>query len=105
MAETELQTETHTATQIPARLKAKTVVFKIKRQANPDSAAQWECFEIPWKPGMNVISSLMEIATNPVTTAGMTRSPITYDANSPEEVCGSCAMVINGKARMACSAL
>jgi len=55
--------------------------------------------------GMNVISSLMEIATNPVTTGGVTTSPITYDANCLEEVCGSCAMVINGKARMACSAL
>src|SRR5882757_3153387 len=83
----------------------KTVLFKIKRQADPNSAARWESFEIPWKPGMNVISSLMEIATNPVTTAGVTTSPITYDANCLEEVCGSCAMVINGKARMACSAL
>jgi succinate dehydrogenase / fumarate reductase iron-sulfur subunit len=83
----------------------KTVLFKIKRQADPNSAAQWESFEIRWKPGMNVISSLMEIAANPVTTAGVTTSPVTYDANCLEEVCGSCAMVINGKARMACSAL
>jgi hypothetical protein len=83
----------------------KTVLFKIKRQADPNSAAQWEGFEIRWKPGMNVISSLMEIAANPVTTAGVTTSPVTYDANCLEEVCGSCAMVINGKARMACSAL
>ncbi|MCI0401922.1 MAG: 2Fe-2S iron-sulfur cluster-binding protein, partial [Acidobacteria bacterium] len=29
----------------------------------------------------------------------------TYDANCLEEVCGSCAMRINGRARMACSAL
>src|ERR1700687_1741888 len=83
----------------------KTVLFKIKRQADPNSPAQWEAFEIRWKPGMNVISSLMEIATNPVTTAGVTTSPLTYDANCLEEVCGSCAMVINSKARMACSAL
>jgi len=85
--------------------KAKTITFKIKRQDNPTSPAYWDGFEIPWKPGMNVISSLMEIATNPVTTAGQTTAPITYDANCLEEVCGSCAMVINGKARMACSAL
>ena len=58
----------------------KTVLFKIKRQADPNSAAQWESFEIRWKPGMNVISSLMEIAANPVTTAGVTTSPVTYDA-------------------------
>ena len=83
----------------------KTIAFKIKRQDSPTTAAYWDGFEIPWKPGMNVISSLMEIATNPVTTTGKTTAPITYDANCLEEVCGSCAMVINGKARMACSAL
>jgi succinate dehydrogenase / fumarate reductase iron-sulfur subunit len=32
-------------------------------------------------------------------------TPITYDSNCLEEICGSCAMRINGKARMACSAL
>ena len=56
-------------------------------------------------PGMNVISSLMEIAANPVTASGKTTTPITYDSNCLEEVCGSCAMLINGRARMACSAL
>src|SRR5258706_4744315 len=89
---------------MPAK-KTKPVLFKIKRKANPDSSAQWEGFEIPWKPGMNVISSLMEIAANPVTTAGVTTSPITYDANCLEEVCGSCAMGINRKAPIASSAL
>jgi succinate dehydrogenase / fumarate reductase iron-sulfur subunit len=88
-----------------AQTKTKAVAFKIKRQAHPKSPAHWEGFEIPWKPGMNVISSLMEIAANPLTTAGVKTSPVTYDANCLEEVCGSCAMVINGKARMACSAL
>src|ERR1700692_2631268 len=83
----------------------KTVVFKIKRQANPNAPAQWEEFELPWHPGMNVISSLMEIAANPVTRDGKPTTPITYDSNCLEEVCGSCAMLINGRARMACSAL
>ncbi|HEY3926936.1 MAG TPA: succinate dehydrogenase iron-sulfur subunit [Candidatus Koribacter sp.] len=84
---------------------AKTVIFKIKRQANPDAKPVWEEFELPWKPGMNVISSLMDIALNPVTRDGKKSTPITYDSNCLEEVCGSCAMLINGKARMACSAL
>jgi len=83
----------------------KTVVFKIKRQAAPGEKAHWEEFELPWKPGMNVISSLMEIAANPVTRDGKKTTPITYDSNCLEEVCGSCAMLINGKTRMACSAL
>ena len=54
---------------------------------------------------MNVISSMMEIARNPVTRDGKPTTPVTYDSNCLEEICGSCAMLINGKARMACSAL
>jgi succinate dehydrogenase / fumarate reductase iron-sulfur subunit len=53
---------------------------------------------------MNVTSALMEIAVNPVTRDGKPTTPITYDSNCLEEVCGSCAMLINGQARMACSA-
>jgi succinate dehydrogenase / fumarate reductase iron-sulfur subunit len=83
----------------------KTVVIKIKRQDSPSGKMRWEEFELAWKPGMNVISSLMEIAANPVTRDGKTTTPITYDSNCLEEVCGSCAMLINGRARMACSAL
>jgi succinate dehydrogenase / fumarate reductase, iron-sulfur subunit len=83
----------------------KTVIIKIKRQAEPKSTPYWEEFELEWKPGMNVISSMMEIARNPVTKDGKQSTPIVYDSNCLEEVCGSCAMLINGKARMACSAL
>ena len=83
----------------------KTVILKIKRQENPKSSPRWEEFELTWKPGMNVISAMMEIAANPVTRDGKPTTPIAYDSNCLEEVCGSCAMLINGRARMACSAL
>ena len=84
---------------------SESVLFKIRRQASPDDQPRWEAFELAWHPGMNVISSLMEIARNPVTREGNPTTPITYDSNCLEEVCGSCAMLINGRARMACSAL
>jgi succinate dehydrogenase / fumarate reductase iron-sulfur subunit len=83
----------------------KSVIIKIKRQDNPNAQSRWEEFELAWHPGMNVISSMMEIARNPVTRDGKPTTPITYDSNCLEEVCGSCAMLINGRARMACSAL
>lgn len=83
----------------------KTVRIEIKRQSGPDGKATWDKFEIPWHAGMNVISAMMEIATDPVTADGRATTPIAYDSNCLEEVCGSCAMLINGKARMACSAL
>ena len=75
----------------------KTVKFEIKRQASPDAPAVWEKFELEWRPGMNVISAMMEIAANPVTADGQATTPITYDSNCLEEICGSCAMLINGK--------
>jgi succinate dehydrogenase / fumarate reductase iron-sulfur subunit len=83
----------------------KKVTLEIKRQASPDDPAVWETFELDWRPGMNVVSAMMEIAANPVTADGRPTTPITYDSNCLEEICGSCAMRINGKARMACSAL
>jgi len=83
----------------------RTVSLEIKRQASPDDPAIWETFELEWRPGMNVISAMMEIAANPKTADGRDTTPITYDSNCLEEICGSCAMRINGKARMACSSL
>ncbi len=83
----------------------KTFILKIKRQSTPSEAPHWEEFELNYRPGMNITSALMDIALNPVTRDGKPTTPITYDSNCLEEVCGSCAMLINGRTRMACSAL
>jgi len=82
-----------------------TIKVEIKRQSTPDAPATTEKFEIPYRPGMNITSLLGEIALNPVDVTGKPTTPITYDSNCLEEICGSCAMLINGKATMACSAL
>ncbi|MGO9404567.1 MAG: succinate dehydrogenase iron-sulfur subunit [Terriglobales bacterium] len=83
----------------------KTVIIKIKRQLTPYAKSSWEEFEIPYKPNMNITSALMEIAAKPVTREGKQTTPITYDSCCLEEICGSCAMLINGRAGMACSSL
>jgi len=83
----------------------KTVRFIIKRQPTPDASPHWEEFDLRWRPGMNVVTGLMDIAENPVDRFGKPTTPVTYDSNCLEEVCGSCAMLINGRAAMACSAL
>src|SRR6202161_2057974 len=83
----------------------KSVLIKIKRQNNPSSKPYWEEFELAHHPGMNVISSLMEIAANPVTREGRPTTPITYDSNCLEEGCGSCAILINRRTRIAWSSL
>ncbi len=83
----------------------RTIKVEIKRQHDPDGNAVVEKFEIPYRPNMNVISVLMEIAARPVTVDGKETTPVTYESNCLEEICGSCSMLINGRARMACSAL
>ncbi|MBZ5489538.1 MAG: succinate dehydrogenase iron-sulfur subunit [Acidobacteriia bacterium] len=82
-----------------------TVRFIIKRQASPHSTPYLEEFDLPLRKGMNVIIGLMDIAANPVDRFGKPTTPVTYESNCLEEVCGSCAMLINGKAAMACSSL
>ena len=84
---------------------ADTIQFKIKRQDRPEAGSYWEEFEIPYRSGHNVISALMAIRETPVTTDGRTVEPVLWEANCMEEVCGACSMLVNGKARQACSAL
>ncbi|HEX9223084.1 MAG TPA: succinate dehydrogenase iron-sulfur subunit [Candidatus Acidoferrales bacterium] len=83
----------------------KKVIVRVKRQAGPKHSPRWEEFALGWRPSMNVIICLRDIAERPVTREGKATTPVSYESNCLEEVCGSCAMVINGKARMACSAL
>jgi len=82
-----------------------TIHVEILRQSTPDAPARTERFAIPYRPNMNITSLLGEIALNPITAGGAPTTPITYDSNCLEEICGSCAMLINGRARMACSTL
>ncbi|MBS4176115.1 succinate dehydrogenase iron-sulfur subunit [Lederbergia citrea] len=83
----------------------KTVTFIITRQDNPDSQPYDEKFVLDYRPNMNVISALMEIRRNPVNANGEKTTPVNWDMNCLEEVCGACSMVINGKPRQSCTAL
>jgi len=81
------------------------VRFKIRRQDRPDRPGRWEEFDVPVEPGANVISALQSIAANPRTIDRTDSTPVVYDANCLEEVCGACTMVINGRVRQSCSCL
>lgn len=81
------------------------VTFIITRQDGLDAAPYEETFEIPYRQNMNVISALMEIRKNPVNSKGEQTTPVMWDMNCLEEVCGACSMVINGTARQSCAAL
>ena len=75
------------------------------RQESEGQPGKFEDFKIPYHRGANVISCLMEVQRNPVTSDGKKTSPVVWDSACLEEVCGSCAMNVNGHVRMACSTL
>jgi succinate dehydrogenase / fumarate reductase, iron-sulfur subunit len=82
-----------------------TFIVKIKRQQRPDESVRWEEYELRYRPHLNIIQCLRDIAEKPYTREGKESTPVSYDANCLEEVCGACAMLINGEPRQACSAL
>lgn len=81
------------------------VQLKILRQEAPGGKSYWEFHHVPYEPGMNVISALQSVAAQCKTLDGNTVTPVAWDCNCLEEVCGACTMVINGRVRQACSAL
>lgn len=78
---------------------------RILRQPGPGEPSRWETFRIPYEPNLNVISVLQKIAAMARTAEGKTTTPVAWDCNCLEEVCGACTMVINGRVRQSCSAL
>ncbi|MEQ9454529.1 MAG: succinate dehydrogenase iron-sulfur subunit [Phycisphaeraceae bacterium] len=78
---------------------------KIKRQDGPSQPAYFQTFEVPYRPGQNIISVLQYIAANPTTVEGEGTTTPVWDSGCLEEVCGSCTMVINGVAKQSCSTL
>jgi succinate dehydrogenase / fumarate reductase iron-sulfur subunit len=81
------------------------ILLRIKRQEAPGKPWRWEEFSIPRRPSLNIISCLQWIAAHPIQSDGKPTTPPVWEASCLEEVCGACTMVINGKARQACSAL
>ncbi len=81
------------------------VRVRILRQDVAGGESYWERYEVPHEPNMNVISVLQKIAALARTRDGRRVAPVAWDCSCLEEVCGSCTMLINGRTRMACSAL
>ncbi len=87
------------------RSTAKEIRFKIKRQDGPQAAPYWETFVMPYAPMHNVVSALMYLRQHPTTADGRTVNPVVWECNCMEEVCGACAMRVNGVPRQACATL
>ncbi len=78
---------------------------RILRQDGPGEKSYWERHRVTHQPDMNVISVLQQIAARAETEEGKKVSPVAWDCNCLEEVCGACTMLVNGRTRQACSAL
>lgn len=78
---------------------------RILRQPGPGEPSRWETFRIPYEPNLNVISVLQKIAAMARNAQGESTTPVAWDCNCLEEVCGACTMAINGRVRQSCSAL
>jgi succinate dehydrogenase / fumarate reductase, iron-sulfur subunit len=65
----------------------KTVKLRVVRQDGPHApdTKRTEEFELPWEPQMNVISSLMAIQKNPVTSDGKKVPPVVWESACLEE--------------------
>lgn len=89
----------------PSASKRESFDVRILRQSGPGEPSRWETFRIPYEPNLNVISVLQKIAAMCRNAEGQTTTPVAWDCNCLEEVCGACTMVINGRVRQSCSAL
>jgi succinate dehydrogenase / fumarate reductase iron-sulfur subunit len=85
--------------------KPDTITVRVLRQDGPGKSGYWETHEVAYEPEMNVISVLQKMAAKAETKAGKKVSPVAWECNCLEEVCGACTMIVNGRVRQACSAL
>jgi succinate dehydrogenase / fumarate reductase, iron-sulfur subunit len=82
-----------------------TFTVRVLRQDAPGEPSYWERHAVVRENDMNVISVLQRIAAQALTSDGKPVTPVAWDCNCLEEVCGACTMLVNGRVRQACTAL
>jgi succinate dehydrogenase / fumarate reductase iron-sulfur subunit len=82
-----------------------TITVRVLRQDAPGKPPRWERHKLAYEPNLNIISVLQKIAAQAKTADGKRTTPVAWDCNCLEEVCGACTMVVNGRTRQACSTL
>jgi len=78
---------------------------RVLRQDGPKRPSYWETHCIEYEADMNVISALQKIAIKCETADGEKVTPVVWECNCLEEVCGACTMLVNGRVRQSCSAM
>ena len=73
---------------------AATFDVRVLRQDGPSKSSYWQRFRVRREPDMNVISVLQRIAAQSSTADDKPVSPVAWDCNCLEEVCGACTMSV-----------
>ena len=74
-----------------------TITFRIRRfDPDKDAAPHWEDYRIEASPGMTVLDGLLKIKEDQSPT-------LVWRASCRMGICGSCAMLVNGSAYLACN--
>lgn len=89
----------------PSAKKPSSFEVRVLRQDAPGESEYWESHQITYEPNLNVISVLQKIAALSTTSDGKSTTPVAWDCNCLEEVCGACTMLVNGRVRQSCSTL
>ena len=83
------------------------VLIEIKRQETSESKPYFQSIRLNLeRENLTVASLLREINAKPETkdTEGKPVSQISWECSCLQKKCGACAMLINGKPRLACDA-
>jgi len=85
--------------------KDKPLLVRIRRQDGPGEldSRRWETFELDGGDEVTVADVLRRIAREPRTSAGRLVTPVVWDDGCQWPACGICTMIINGRARPACT--
>lgn len=79
------------------------VTLKVRRQDDPQDIPYWEEFSVESRPGMTVLDALVEVGRHSVAADGAPTSPVLFEHACGSGSCGACAMIICGRARLACN--
>lgn len=79
--------------------------FSIQRQDTPSGRSYWHDFDVVWREGMTLTQALLEIQKKPVTIDAKAVAPVVSDSQCQQGLCGTCTILVNGKATLACTTL
>lgn len=82
------------------------MIVRIRRQGAHETTGYWQSFDYDAQGVMTVAGMLDELNRREelLDTSGEPARPIRWECSCMQGVCGSCAMVINGKPSLACLA-